>query len=91
MCGFREAVKIHLLGFMQSMPLAMSRRATGLEIPAPTNFISSRQHDYPQCISHECTEIHLKLPSDTPDCVSYSYCRLSIFYKLEAACTSLLT
>lgn len=42
-CGFREAAKIHPLGFQLSVPLAMSRGGTDLETAAPTNFISSRQ------------------------------------------------
>lgn len=43
MCGFREAVRIHPVGFQQSVPVAMSRGGTDLEMAAPTNFISSRQ------------------------------------------------
>lgn len=70
---------------MQSVPLAMSQRGTDLEIPAPTNFVSSRQCDYPQHISHECTEIHLKLPFYMPDGLSLAVVPEFI---LEAACTS---
>lgn len=75
---------------MQTVPLAMSQRGAGLEIAAPTTFIS-RQCDYPQRVSWESTEIHLKLPPDTADSRSCSSHSLSLFYRVEAASPSLLT